>query len=257
MLYLDEKQTIKSDDKRFWDEESIFWNKYGKIYRYLEAGTPYKKMLNEIRRLISSTNYQTWFDAGCGPGTMIELLLNAQPDVRKIIGVDFDGVMIDQASKRLSSYSNVDVQQLDLAKKLPFDDNFFNGVIANLVLSYIIIYDGQYVGRDALINVLREMYRVLDGNGIFIWTTPIENVNFNKVFLASWREVFNPFTPQYVFYGPQILSYALKIQARGKMGIYHFLDKDSLLQIMKDIGFKSVSITKVFAKQAYLISAKK
>src|SRR3989339_796044 len=152
MLYLDRKLTIRYNDQQFWENEAMFWNKYGRIYHYLEAGTPYKKMLNKIKELIKN-DYSRWFDAGCGPGTMIELLLNFQPNVKQVVGVDFDGVMIDQASRRLSSYNNVEILQLDLSKHLPFNNNHFDGIVANLVLSYIIIYENKYVGESALIKV--------------------------------------------------------------------------------------------------------
>ena len=257
MLYVDNKKLISSDNHKFWESEAKFWNNYGKIYRYLEVSTPYKKMLKEISSIISIKNYKYWLDAGCGPGTMIDVIMQNQKSFEKIIGVDFDGVMIDQATKRLINVPNVDIKAGDLSKKLSFSDKTFDAIMANLVLSYVIIFDNKYTGSEALRKTLEDMYRLLKNDGLLVWTTPTENVNFNKVFLASWRQVFNPFTPQYFYYGPRILSYALKIQSKGKLGIYHFLPKNDLKQIMQDIGFKDVSITKTFAKQAYLIKGTK
>jgi len=256
MLYLDNKKTIEFNDTNFWSQESEFWNKYGKIYRHLEAATPYKRMLNDIFEVLTNTNHDIWLDAGCGPGTMIDFLIRKNIKYKSIIGLDFDGVMVDQAAKRLSHLENISIGTADLSKQLEYEDGHFDGIIANLVFSYVIIFNGKYVGKDALVKVLSEMYRLLNDNGTLLWTTPVDNVNFKKVFLASWRQTMNPLKP-YIFYGPKVLSYALKIQDKGKRGIYHFLSYEEIYKIMQDIGFKNILIKKTFANQAYLISANK
>lgn len=257
MVYLDKENLIKSNNQEFWSNEASFWNSYGKIYRNLEASTPYQIMLSDIRHIIKGRDNQNWLDAGCGPGTMIDVILSCVNGYNSILGLDFDGVMLDQATRRLANNPNIEIQIGDLSGPLNLKNDSFDSIIANLVLSYIIIFNNQHVGKDALVGVLKEMYRLLKKDGIIVWTTPVENVNFFKVFLASWRQVFNPLTPQYVYYGPQVLAYANKIQSKGKRHIYHFLPEEELMEIMISIGFSDVSIKKTFAGQAYLISATK
>lgn len=256
-MYLDKNNSIKFDDVVFWQNEAKFWNNYGKIYRHLEASTPYKNMLSDIAKIVAQHSFAKWLDAGCGPGTMINLIINNQNNYDKIVGIDFDGVMLDQATRRLRHNSKVVIQSGDLSKNLAFEDKSFNAILANLVLSYVIIFNNKYTGSDALKEVLKEMYRLLSPGGLFIWTTPSEKVNFSKVFLASWRQVFNPFTPKYIYYGPRVLSYAKKIQAKGEVGLYHFLDKEQIKNIMQDIGFINVEVKHTFAGQSYLVSANK
>src|SRR3989344_6479906 len=188
-LFLDNNKSIKRDNKSFWDQESKFWNCYGKIYKHLEAATPYRQMLEEISKLISAKKYETWLVAGCGPGTMINLILENQKSIKKIYGIDFDGVMLDQATKRMSTRNVVVIKHSDLSNKINFPDGYFDGIIANLVLSYIIIFENKYSGEQALKMSLFDMFRLLKSGGIFIWSTPIENVKFYKVFLSSWREL--------------------------------------------------------------------
>ncbi len=256
-MFLDKANKIQHDDNIFWQNEAKFWNNYGKIYRHLEASTPYKQMLADIANIIGMTNITTWLDAGCGPGTMIDLIIKNQNEYSKIVGIDFDGVMLDQATNRLKNNSKIFIQQGDLSGHLNFQDAAFGGIVANLVLSYVIIFDKKYTGSEALKAVLSEMYRLLSPNGLFIWTTPIEKVNFVKVFLASWRQVFNPLTPKYIYYGPRVLSYAKKIQKKGQLGLYHFLNKEQIYSIMDEVGFKNIKIENTFAEQSYLISANK
>jgi len=69
------------------------------------------------------------------------------------------------------------------------------------------------------------MYRVLKKNGVIVWTTPINNVKFVKVFLASWRNILNLKYYKRLYYGPLILGHALTIQKKGKEGVYHFYNK--------------------------------
>lgn len=255
MIYLDKKNLIKIDDKSFWKNEAIFWNDYGKIYRNLEASTPYQDMLSDIKNIIKKRDGQKWLDAGCGPGTMIDVILSCVSNYSQIIGIDFDGVMLDQATRRLTHNKNIEIKAGDLSKTLDFGNDTFGSIVANLVLSYVIIFNNKHVGKDALCAILEEMYRILKKDGLIVWTTPVEDVSFFKVFLASWRQVFNPLTPQYIYYGPQVLSYANKIQKKGKIFIYHFLSKSELEDIMISVGFRNIKITKTFADQAYLVSA--
>ena len=77
MKYIDKHNKILSTDKLFWNKEKKFWNNYGKIYFNLEESDPYKEMLLEIKKIITGDNIvrKKWLDAGCGPGTMIDLIL--------------------------------------------------------------------------------------------------------------------------------------------------------------------------------------
>lgn len=257
MIYLDNQNKIEANDPIFWASEKFFWNNYGKIYRHLEAATPYKQMLKDIAEVVAKKDYKIWLDAGCGPGTMIDLILKHQKELESVIGIDFDGVMLDQACQRLKHNTKVRIQEGNLSSHLNFSDYYFDAIIANLVLSYVVIFDNKYVGEDALREVLRDVFRVLKKDGLFIWTTPTEKVDFNKVFLASWRQVFNPLTPKYIYYGPKVLSYALRIQKKGDMGLYHFYNEDKIRLLMEEIGFINIKIQKTFAGQSYLVSANK
>lgn len=257
MIYFDNNNKIEANDGTFWAKEKKCWNDYGKIYRHLEAATPYKQMLKDIAEVVSQKDYKVWLDAGCGPGTMIDLILKHQKGLESIYGIDFDGVMLEQASQRLKNNVKVRIGEGNLSSRLNFNDNYFDAVIANLVLSYVVIFENKYVGENALYEVLKEIFRVLKNDGLFIWTTPTEKVDFNKVFLASWRQVFNPLTPKYIYYGPQVLSYALKIQQKGDLGLYHFYNENKIRLLMEKIGFTNINIKKTFAGQSYLVSAKK
>jgi len=155
MKYIDKHNKILSTDKLFWNKEKKFWNNYGKIYFNLEESDPYKEMLLEIKKIITGDNIvrKKWLDAGCGPGTMIDLILKNRNDIESIIGIDFDGVMLDHAINRMKKKSIVSFEKVDLAKTLSYDENMFDAIVANLVLSYIIVFNDEHVGINALRDV--------------------------------------------------------------------------------------------------------
>ena len=94
-------------------------------------------------------------DLGCGLGCMGRL--KPRPEI-KVYGVDIDQIALERASQF------EDVQFWDLESgKLPFEDDFFDAVLARDVL--------EHLQRPWLI--VREMYRVLQKGGIAIASVPV------------------------------------------------------------------------------------
>lgn len=70
-------------------------------------------------------------DANCGIGSY---LCGLAPHVKQIIGLEQDRSMLDQVVRKVAELDlipKVDLFQGSLLEKLPFDDNFFDGVIIN------------------------------------------------------------------------------------------------------------------------------
>jgi trans-aconitate 2-methyltransferase len=75
------------------------WN-VGVYCKYVAERTrPSQELLQRIPPI--TVNYVT--DLGCGPGNSTELLYNAWPNVKKIIGIDSSAAMVEEAQKRLPS----------------------------------------------------------------------------------------------------------------------------------------------------------
>ena len=107
------------------------------------------------------------------------------------------------------------------------------------------------------IKLLKKVYSALKPGGEFIWSSPRNKVNFSKVFLASWKNILDLRNIDNMFYGPMILQQALKIQNKGRRGIYHFLGAEDLKKILSDIGFNDIKLTMSMANQVNIISCKK
>jgi ubiquinone/menaquinone biosynthesis C-methylase UbiE len=251
-------------DQKNLNESEKFWGpKYGSIYPYLEDAGPYKKLLRQISEYINPMPNESWLDLGTGSGAVIDIIWNkSNGEVKDITALDLTQVMLDHIKKRLPkldpkpAINQIKLVKHDLSKKLPFENNTFDGITASLVLTYVEQH-GDYRGTKALEAVLKEAHRVLKPNGQFVWSTPKHRVNFSKVFLASWREVFHPKKLYNLYYGPAILRYALKIQKKGKKKEYNFLPEEEHKKLLHNAGFHKIETSYSFANQALILKSKK
>jgi len=238
-------------------EEKNFWNGYAQFYHYLERAKPYQDLVNEFDKNIPSVIKGKWIDLGSGSGMIVDLLLKKinNPQSAEILATDFDKTMLGHLSKRLNN-NNLKIKELDLAMSFDLPDNYFDGVTANLVLSYIIHHESE-LGLRGFTRLLEDIYKILKPGGKFIWSSPRKGVIFAKVFLASWKDILNPRQTENLYYGPAILKQALRIQNWGKRGIYHFLDTKEIEKILKEIGFINIKFSRSMANQVDIISCEK
>ena len=98
----------------------------------------------------------TVLDIGFGGGVTIEEMLKVI-DTGKIHGVDFSGVMVEQAKRKFKDSIESNKVSIEFAdvQKLPFDDNIFDKICT---VNTIYFWDDPLVG-------LREIKRVMKSNG--------------------------------------------------------------------------------------------
>jgi len=232
------------------------WEPYSEIYSNLEKSWPYRNLTKSIENLIEPKEKDIWLDVACGPAKMSEMIYRkSKGKVEKIIAID---IILAPAKKRLENLKSqvpIELRYASITDPLPFPDNFFDGIVANLCLPYVIDFEGKK-GRDALLGVLSEMFRILKPGGHLVWSTPKENVHFQWNFLHSIPDMLNIW--EYIFrkdisrilQGTRILGHALKIQENGKKRIYTFLPKEDLEELLlKKIGFINPSWKKTFSQQ--------
>lgn len=244
-----------------WKEELEFWEEYGEIYFNLEKAKPYDNLSRSIARMLKPQKGERWLDVGCGPLRVSELIYDKSGGGVEIIeAVD---IVLKPAREKLAKlaskgiYLPVNLKYASITDPLPYPDNFFDGIGANLILSYVTDFQGKK-GKEALEGVLREMFRLLKPGGHMVWSTPKHNVNFIWVFIASIPDMLNIY--EYIAHkdftrilqGVRILRHALAIQRKGKGGIYTFLPKDELERLLLEIGFVNPVWEKTFTQQVWV-----
>ncbi len=149
---------------------------------------PKKKYNEDIRKFIADNINQlkqdsTILDAGCDTGYLSNQFLSKH----RIIGVDRNRDSIESCRK---NYPEGQYEVADLSV-LPFQDNFFDAIIFNMIIEHIREQD----------KVLPELYRVMKKQGVMLITTPnyanllwviIENIwfrFFERDFKPYSREV--------------------------------------------------------------------
>lgn len=147
-------------------------------FSYLYKNTV-KKSQSTFYSLLEVNENAALLDCGCWDGSNTK-------KYGQLIGTNhLCGIEIHKSKARLASKKGVKIKVSDLNKKLPYNDNFFDVVIANHVIEH-------------LVNVrlfVSEIYRILKKNGYVIIGTPN---------LASWHNVFALLIGLQPFSGPTI-----------------------------------------------------
>lgn len=114
-------------------------------------------------------------DIGCGTGAQLAEYLD---EGRELFGVDLSPSMLDRARRRLGPDAHL---YLGSAADLPFDDDFFDQVLASMVL-----HEMPYETRLAVIGEIRRVLRT-EGRLLVVEFTPAPSTASGKVLRAiSW-----------------------------------------------------------------------
>lgn len=114
-------------------------------------------------------------DIGCGTGAQLAGYLG---EGRELFGVDLSASMLDRANERLGDQAQL---HLGSADDLPFDDGFFDQVLASMVL-----HEMPYETRLAVLDEIRRVMRS-DGHMLTVEFTPAPPTASGKILRAiSW-----------------------------------------------------------------------
>jgi ubiquinone/menaquinone biosynthesis C-methylase UbiE len=99
-------------------------------------------------------------DAGCGRGYYVKLI-SMLPSTKKVIGIDINSDYVRRAQAVVKHDANAEVKQGSIYT-LPFKDATFDAVVCSEILEHL----------DDDSNALKEIYRVLKPQGIFLASVP-------------------------------------------------------------------------------------
>lgn len=116
---------LRSQSNRMWHKG------YADVYSRVTSYAPYKRHINNLVALLNIQMGDYVLDVGCGSG---ELLALCRRRTNHLYGIDYSKKMLQRAK------INVDdaiLQEHDLLKPLPFDNESFDRVISNNVMNYL------------------------------------------------------------------------------------------------------------------------
>jgi ubiquinone/menaquinone biosynthesis C-methylase UbiE len=157
-------------------------------------------------------------DVGCGTGNLLNYLAKRKKQ-SLFWGVDVEKEIIERAEK--NKFSNRETFKVTDAKKLPFEDNFFDEVYCHEVL--------EHVGD--LDETLNEIKRILKSKGKFRITVPIKE---SEMILIKYNKEYP-----------------------AQVGHRRFFSKEKIQRVLREKGFKikfyetSNSIEHIFWKNIF------
>ncbi len=236
--------------------EKIIWHIYAWVYdSILLRLIPYKQMMCSTYGALSPEDGKRYLDAGCGTGNFLSLLADSEKRL-ELIGADFSPAMIKGAEKKLKNKKNlVSLYQLDLNKKLPFEEAFFDGVACINVL-YALKKPDFFI---------KEIRRVLKGNGELVLISPLndpriypvikEHMNILKnKFPKIWGLHFTLFIMKVIV--PSIIGTVVNLTIKSNRN-YNFFSEFEIRSLFIASGFKILTIKLIYGDQNFFLVAEK
>lgn len=237
-----------------------FWEIYSYFYSLsLRNLLPYRSLLEDLNNMLHVEEGESILDAGCGPGLVIEKVLEENKGEKiSITGIDINRRMIRHAHRRFNKLSNVKLQFGDLNRSLEFPDNSFDKVICSNTLYAL----------EQPNTAISEFHRVLKPAGAVVIANPKPNAAEDAL-IREHISALNRLTPFHKKIYHILVSVLLTpvnlvviainkvIVGKGRRGRYHFLTEESLQRILQQVGFTNIQIGSCYADQNWLVRAQK
>lgn len=142
-----------------------------------------KNFFKKVESYLAVKDYEKVLDIGSGTSSFSIFLKNENPTLG-IYDIDGSKEMLRIAKKKLEDESlNIKLEEA-LAENIPYEDNYFDKIVAVFLFSYIPKTIKPYA--------LKELYRVLKPGGKFIIVDVSNQTGFKK-YIELLKYVPNPF----------------------------------------------------------------
>jgi ubiquinone/menaquinone biosynthesis C-methylase UbiE len=229
------------------NKQKQFWEKYLLTYDVLNEAIPYQNLLQDLIKALNVKNDELIFDAGSGTGNLCVKLKECGS---KPIGFDFSEKALEI---HLQKDQDATVHLGNLTKRLPFPDNYFDKVVSNNVL--------YTIDKNDRLNVINELYRVLNPNGkivianvhtgfnpFIIFMDHLRQVNkMQGIFRTASDMVRKSYTIGKMFY------YSSLLIRKNIIKQYAFLEEYEQKNLLMQAGFRNIPKTMTtYANQSYM-----
>jgi 2-polyprenyl-3-methyl-5-hydroxy-6-metoxy-1,4-benzoquinol methylase len=175
-------QLIWSDEKvdRLWGYYSGC-EAYRKEYFSYQAG---RIVLDQIERYVDLRKFSAVLDYGCGPGFLIEALLERMHEEQKCYGLDFSRQSVELVEEKFADHriygGTVWIENLP---------SHYRDESMDMVISLEVV---EHLDDEKLKGMVREIYRLLRPRGyVAITTRNRENLDRNKTLCPECGAIFH------------------------------------------------------------------
>jgi ubiquinone/menaquinone biosynthesis C-methylase UbiE len=235
------------------------WELYSYFYSLsLRNLFPYQQLLEDLNDALQIREGESILDAGCGPGLVIERIVQANKEKRiSVTGLDLSKRMVNRARGRCKNF-NIGFLAADLNRPLGFPDSSFDKVVCSNTL---------YALEDPR-RVLVEFHRILKQGSALVIANPKPNANERQLVRAHISAI-NRLTPIHrktyhivtsILLIPihvTVIAINRAIVQRGRSREYHFWNKEELYRVLQEAGFRGIHIDSCYANQDWLVTAEK
>lgn len=236
--------------------KNLIWYIYACVYdAVLLKMIPYQNMVIKSCQALNPLNGKYYLDAGCGTGNYFEPFLGKMHS-GKIVAIDNSRSMLVRAkSKNKDNNNQVDFYKLDLNKKLPFDNNIFDGILCVNVL-YSIQNPESLIG---------EFNRVLKKGGKLVLITPLDQPKILPIirehidelaikYPRKWRFIFLLQLIKSII--PMILFMPINLYITANNDFW-FLSEEEIKLLLTSNGYCIQGYEMIYGRQNILIIANK
>lgn len=156
-----------------------FWRSYFRVYDRIAQALPYQQLLRAgVRRLNVKPGGQ-YLDLGCGTGNSTLMIAQKLTSGSFVMGIDNSKTAIELARTKAATigFSRTSFSLCSINKDLEFNDQHFDGVLANNVI---------YLVKDP-VQTLAEVLRVLKPGASFVMSNPKRGASPFKILVEHLR----------------------------------------------------------------------
>ena len=223
---------------------ALFWDLYAFAYNSVGKLSVHKKLVREVFLSLNVESDRIYLDAGCGTGSL--LLKISRDGKARAYGIDFSVPMLKQAIRNCRK-EKVTLVYSDLSKRLPFNDEFFDG-IACVHMLYLL---------DNPSFTLQEFHRVLKKGSKLVLVNP--SIAVSKKSLLD-REYMYADGLIYLTNLPSCSILALMnilMFRRITLRKTSFIPEETLESLLKQLSFEILEVKSVYEDTSNLILVKR